>query len=147
MRAILARMLPKPFRGIELRRVGWKRFDFQPPAIVAKPRPDRFVFVVRGVVLNQDGAALAIPGGNLMLQEIQVGLRVEDGIALIEEPAALKFHSPQNLDALAFPGHGHIGGMADTRPRRMKGGILPKAGFIAEDQRSPFVLGFFLRRG
>ena len=147
VRPVLARVLPEPLRGIELRRVGWERFDFQPAAILPKPSPDRSVFVVRGIVLNQDGSALAIMGGNLMLQERQVGLRIEDVIPLIEEPASLKVDGPQNLDALAFPGHRHIGGVTDTPPCRMKSGILPKAGFIAEDQRPPFALGFFLRRG
>lgn len=147
VRPVLARVLPEPLGGIELRRVGGERFDFQPAAILPKPSPDRSVLVVRGIVLNQDGSAVAILGGNLMLQERQVGLRIEDVIALIEKPASLKFDGPQNLDALAFPCHRHIGGMADTPPRRMQGGILPKAGFIAEDQRPPFSLGFFLRRG
>ena len=49
-----ARVLPEPFRGIELGRVRWQLVHVQPVAIGTKPIPNFSILVVRGVVLNQN---------------------------------------------------------------------------------------------
>ena len=50
----LARVLPQPLGGIELRGVWWQLVHFQPVAIGTKPIPNFSILVVRGVVLNQN---------------------------------------------------------------------------------------------
>jgi hypothetical protein len=59
----------------------------------------------------------------------------------------LQFDGAQDLHALALPGDQDFGRMTDATPRGMQGGVLPKAGFVGENQRAVLAAGFFLRFG
>ena len=114
-------MLPQPFGGIELRGIGRQRFDFQPGAVLVEPRPDVLIFMVGGVILNQNGTLPAITRGDLPLQEIQIGLGIKHLVSLIKKAAALQFNSAQNLHAFPLPGNRHLGRVSNTAPSRMNG--------------------------
>ena len=146
MGSVLAGVLPQPLGGIELGRVGWELVDFQPVAVGLKPAPDLGVLMIRGVVLNENGTAAAIMGGQAM-QEAQIGGSIEDGGLAIVEAGSPKLDSAQDLHALAFAGDGDLGRMAEPAPGSVQGGVLPETGFVGKNQRSVLGAGFFLRRG
>jgi hypothetical protein len=120
--------------------------DFQPVPVGLKPTPNLGVLMVRGVVLDENGPAAAIVGGEVM-QEIEVGGSIEDGGLPIMEAGVPELDGAQDLHALALPSDGNLWGMADAAPSGVERGVLPKAGFVGEDQRPVLGAGFFLRRG
>jgi len=63
------------------------------------------------------------------------------------ETAVPQFDGTQDLYALAFSGDGNFGRVADAAPGGMQRGVLTEAGFVGEDQRPAFGLGFFLMFG
>src|ERR1019366_530397 len=146
MGSVLTGVLPQPLGGIEFGRVGRKLVDFQPVAVGLEPAPDLGVLMIGGVVLNEDGTAAAIMGGQAM-QEVQIGGSIEYGGLAIVEAGTPKFDSAQDLHALAFAGDGDLGGMAEPTPGSVQGGVLPETGFVGKNQRSVLGPGFFLRRG
>lgn len=82
-----------------------------------------------------------------MPQEGTVGLRIEHRFAPVEEPTSLQFDRAQDLHALALARDRHIRRMSHATPSRVQGRVLSKTSLIAEDQRPPFDLGFFFKRG
>src|SRR6266566_8304227 len=120
--------------------------NFQPVAIGIKPSPYVAVFVVRRVVLNEHGSLPSIVASQLF-QKSEVSRRVEDGLLPVVEAGLPQFNSPQNLYALALPGHGNFRRTTNPTPGGVQGRILAKAGFVGEDQRPVLSLRFFLRLG
>ena len=59
-------VLPKSFGGVELRGVRRQLVHFQPVSIGSEPRPDVAVFMVGGVVLDQNSALPPVLGGQLL---------------------------------------------------------------------------------
>ena len=102
--------------------------------------------MVRSVVLDEDGAAAAVVGSQV-LQEAQVGVGIEHGVLPVMEVGAVDLHGAENLHAFALTGDENLRGAADPTPRGVECGILPEAGLVGEDQRPLFALGFFLRLG
>ena len=146
MRSIFAGILPQPFGGIELGRVGRQLVDFQPVAVGLEPTPDLGVLMIRGVVLNENGTAAAIMRGQAM-KEAQIGGSIEDRGLAIVEAGSPELNSAQDLHALAFAGDGDLGRMAEPAPGSVQGGVLPETGLVGKNQRSVLGTGFFLRRG
>lgn len=64
--SVLSRVLPDPFGGIELRRIGRQLVYLQPVAIALKPRPNILVLVVGSVVLNKQCAAASESSGDVI---------------------------------------------------------------------------------
>jgi len=118
----------------------------QPVAIGTAPVPYFGILVVGGVVLNQNRPAAAI-GARQLLQQAQVGVCVEDRVQPVMETSAPQFDGSQDLDALALSRDGDLRRVPDATPGGMQRGVLSKTGFVGEDQRPAFGLGFFLRLG
>jgi hypothetical protein len=72
---------------------------------------------------------------------------IEDGLLSVMEARLPQFNGPQNLHALALPGHGNFWGTTNPAPGGMQGGILAKAGLVGDDQCPVLPLRFFLRLG
>ena len=119
---------------------------FQPMAVGFEPRPDIGVFVVGGVVLNQDRSLAAVSPSQLF-EEAEIRSGIEDCVLAIIEPRAPEFDGTENLHVLAFSGHGNFRWAAHPAPGSMERRVLPEAGFVGEDQRPVSRLGFFLRAG
>ena len=132
MGGVFAGVLPEPFGGIKLGRVGRELVNFQPVAVGTEPTPNLRVLMVGGVVLNEDGPLATIMRGEA-LQKIQVGSSVEDRSLGIVEAGAPKLDGAQDLDALPFAGDGDLGRMTDPAPGSVQGGVLPEAGFVGEN--------------
>ena len=61
-----SRVLPKSFGRVELRGVRRQLVDFQPVSIGCEPGPDVAVFVIGGIVLDENGALSPIVDGQLL---------------------------------------------------------------------------------
>ena len=106
--------------------------DFQPVSVGLEPAPDLGVLMIRGVVLNENGAATAIVRGKAM-KEVQIGGSIENGGLPIVEAGSPELDSAQDLHALAFAGDGDLGGMAHPAPSSVQGGVLPETGFVGKN--------------
>src|SRR5258707_15755448 len=80
---------------------------FQPMAVGFEPRPDIGVFVVGGVVLNQDRSLAAVSPSQLF-EEAELRSGIEDCVLAIIEPRAPEFDGTENLHVLSFSGHGYF---------------------------------------
>jgi len=82
-----------------------------------------------------------------LLQKAQVGVCVEDRVLPVMETRPPQFDGSQDLDALALSRDGDFRRVPDATPSGMQRGVLPKTGFIGENQRPALDSGFFLRLG
>ncbi len=146
MRSVLSRVLPQPFRGIQLWRVGRQLMHLQPMPVGFEPVPHFGILMVGGVVLNHNGPLAAISPSQLF-EEAEIGVGVEDGVLPIVEPRAPEFDGSENLHALALPGDRNFWRATHAAPGSVQGRVLPEAGFVGEDQRPVPRAGFFLRFG
>jgi len=119
---------------------------FQPMAIGTEPPPHVGVLMIRGIVLDEDGALVAIVLSE-QLKESQVGRGVEDAVLSVVESRASQLDSAQNFHRLAFPGDPKLGCTTDAAPRGVQSRVLPETSFVSENQRPVFPVGFFLRLG
>src|ERR1019366_4982709 len=102
MSSSFAGVLPEALGGIELGRVGRELVDFQPVAVGLEPVPDLGVLMIRGVVLNEKGAAAIVRGQ--AMKEVQIGGSIEDRGLAIVEAGTPELDRAQDLHALAFAG-------------------------------------------
>ena len=144
--SVLSGVLPQAFGRIELWRVGRQLMHFEPMAVGLEPCPDLAVFVVRGVVLDQNGPLATISPGQLF-EEGEVGGRVEDRVLAIVKSCAPEFDGAENLYTLALSGDRDFGWATYATPGSMQRGVLPETRLVGEDQRPVPRLGFFLSSG
>jgi len=111
-----------------------------------EPCPDISVFVVLGVVLNQNCSLAAVPASQLF-EEAEIGVAIEDGVLAIVEPCAPKFDCAENLHALPLSRHWDIRRASYAAPGGVKRRVLAETGFVCEDERPVSRAGFFLRAG
>ena len=119
---------------------------FQPVAIGAEPAPDFGVFVVGGVVLNQNGSTTPVMPGQLF-QKTQVGHGIEGRVLFVVEARAPQFDRTQDLHALALSRDWNFGRMPHAAPGGVQRRVLAEAGFVGENQSPVQGLGFFFRFG
>ena|SRR5919108_2993969 len=132
MRAVLSSILPKAFRGIEFRRILGQGLHFEPALIGINPTLHKRLLVIGGAVMNEYRALPPIASGQA-LQKGQVGFGIEYAVPLIVKSYLPQIDGPEDLDALALPGHGNLRRMSDSAPGGVQRGILTKAGFIGKD--------------
>ena len=120
--------------------------DFQPMPVGFEPGPDITVFVVRGVVLNQNGPLPAVSPRQLF-QETEVASGIEDRILAIIKTRTPQFDGAENLDVLTLAGDGNFWCPPYATPGGVERRVLPEAGFVGEDERPVSCAGFFLSAG
>src|ERR1700692_653929 len=119
---------------------------FQPMPVGFEPGPDLAVFMVGGVVLNQNRPLAAIPPGQLF-EEAEVGGGIENRVLAIVEPRAPEFDGAENLHVLALSGDRNFRWATHSAPGSVQRRILPEAGLVGENQHPVSLLVFFLRAG
>jgi hypothetical protein len=115
---------------------------FQPMPVGLEPTPNIGIFMIGGVVLDQDGS-LATVAPSELFEKGQIGSRVKDSLAPVVEPRAPEFNGTKNLHAFALSGNGNFRRAPHAAPGGMQRGILAEAGSIGKQQRPVSRLGFF----
>ena len=146
MGAVPSGVSPKSFLRIQVGRIFGQRLDLQPVCVGINPALHQRLLVIGRVIVNKNGALPPIASGQA-LQKGQVGFCVEDTVSLIMKPCLPHLDGPEDLDALALPGHGNLRRMSNSTPGGVQGGILTETGFVGKNQRPVFLLGVFFSLG
>ena len=88
----------------------------QPIVITLEPFPYLTILMVGSVVLHPNGSPATIVPLKL-LEEREVGLRVEHRILSVQEVGAINLNSTKDLHALTGSGHRDFGRTPDGAPR------------------------------
>lgn len=91
-----------------------------PTAVLLEPQRHVLVFVIGGVVLDEDNR-LRIVATCHLLEEIKIGLGIEDGVTMIGEPCGVELHAAEYLDALALPRYRYLGLPSPPGPGAVQG--------------------------
>ena len=119
---------------------------FQPMPVRFEPAPNARVFVIRGIVLNEDRSLTPVSPRQL-LHEAHICRSVENNFLGIVELGAPEFDGAENFHTLALAGYQYSGWTPDAAPRGMQCRVLAEAGFVSKDQRRTLRPGFFLILG
>lgn len=115
--------------------------------IFLKPSPDVLVFMVRGIILNEDRLSWEISGSQLLFQIRSISLCVEDRSALVEKSGRKDVDRSKNFEGLSLACHRDKRLGSTSRPSPMEGGVLTETGFVLVNQTGFLPLGFFLISG
>lgn len=80
-------------------------------------------------------------------QILDVGIGIEDLLKMVKEPGTVDLDRAKDLEGVSLAGGRDLRLRAYPGPGLIEGGVLPEAGFVFEEERRPFVFGFFLRVG
>jgi hypothetical protein len=150
MGGMLARVIPNPFRGVEFRPVGRKLKDLDVTPVLGEPLVSLLLFVVGGVVLNQEHS-VSPPikrGHQHLIQKRHIRFPLE--VILLVEVDKLRRvqpNGPKNLLRVALTPGGNLGLAAHSSPSRMQSRRLAEGRLVLKDDYRSFGTGFFLRRG
>lgn len=102
--------------------------------------------MIRCVILDEDNSVGIIDPCDL-LEKVEVGFGIKDGVSMIGETRRVEFHTAEDLDALALPGHRYLGLASPPGPGAVEGGVLAKTGLVGVDQRCVLRARFFFKLG
>lgn len=138
--------MPYSFQSVEFRGVRRKVVHLYVFPIVREPCPYTSVLVVRGIVLNQKYFSGEIaPQYSFEIRD--VGFGVEHGLEIIKESPTIQFYGAENLEGVPLAGSRYFWLKSYARPCAVECGILSEARLVFEEDRCPFMLGFFLMLG
>ena len=126
---VLARVIPNAFRGVEFRPVGWQLEHLHVVAMLGEPLIGLLLFVVRGVVLNQEHTmAPPIKRGNQnLIQERHVGFPLEIVLLMeVDELGGVHPHRPKDLLRVALASGRDVWLAGHARPGGVQGRRLAK---------------------
>lgn len=89
-------MAPDPLQRVELGRIGRQVEDFHVFSVVGKPQPNGFVFVVRGIVLDQIDLARIVTAQR-SFQILDIGLGVENLLEVVKKPGRVKLDGTEDF--------------------------------------------------
>jgi len=150
MGGVLARVIPNSLGGIEFRPVGWQLEHLHVAAVLGEPLIGFLLFVVRGVVLNQEHTmAPSIKRGNQnLIQKGHIGFPLEIVLLVkVDKLRSVHAHRAKDLLRVALAPGRNVRLAGHARPRGMQGRRLAKRRLVLENNYRPFAPGFFLRRG
>lgn len=102
--------------------------------------------MVRGIVLNQIDFSWEIASQrSFEIPDVRFG--IEHFLEMIEEPGTVEFDGSEDLERVPLPCGRDFRLRSYPCPGAIEGRVLPEAGFVFEEDRCPFALGFFLMRG
>jgi len=144
--AVHARMMPYSFEGVELRGIAGKVVGDEVPLVVREPLADIGISMVGRIVLDKMNFPGKI-GPQYSFEVSDIGLRIEDGLELIEESGAIQLDRSEYFERVSLPGRGYQWLRTDPGPCLVKCGVLPEACFVFVEEDRPLGFGFFLMRG
>jgi len=119
---------------------------FEPATVGFEPFPNFVLFVVGRVVLYEDGSTAMVAPRNL-LKKREVRRCIEHVISLVVKLSSVDLNGSKNFHAFALACHGDFRRAPNWAPRCVERGVLAEAGFVRENERPVFALGFFFRFG
>ncbi len=119
---------------------------FQPMPVGLEPCPDFRVFMVGGVVLNQNRSLASVSPSDLF-KEADIRNSIEDRVLAVIETRAPKFDGGEDFHALALSGYANFRRASDAAPGGVEGRVLPETGFVGEEERPVSRAGFLFRAG
>jgi len=150
MGGVLARVIPNPFGGVEFRPIGRQLEHFHIAAVLGEPLIGFLLFVVRGVVLNQE-ETMTPPikrGHQNLIQKSHIGFPLEIVLLMeVNELGGVHTDGPKDLLGVALAPGGNVGLAAHPCPGGVQGRRLTKRCLVLKNNYRPFASGFFLRRG
>lgn len=108
VRAMDSRVVPNSLQGVELGGISREVEDFDVPAMARKPVPNTFVFVVRGVVLNQINFLREKAAKNFF-EESDVSIGIENRLEMVKESGAIEFDNAEGFEGVPLPRGGDFG--------------------------------------
>jgi hypothetical protein len=127
MGGVLARVIPNPFRGVEFRPVGRQLEHLHVAAVLGEPLIGFMLFVVRGIVLNQEHT-MAPPikrGHQNLIQKCHIGFPLKIVLLVeVDELRGVHTHRPKNLLRVALAPSGNMRLAGHARPGGVQGGRL-----------------------
>ena len=78
---------------------------------------------------------------------VDVGIGIENLLEVVKEPSTVKFDGAKYFQGVSLSCGRDLWLRASARPCLVERGVLAKAGFVFEEDRCFFALGFFLRLG
>src|SRR5437016_5469052 len=139
-------MMPDSFQGIEFRGIGRQIVHLDQSAVVGEPQPNIPIFVIWGVVLNQEHL-LGKVGSYDAFQVLDVRFGVEYALEMVEKPRAIQLDGTIDLERVPLPSSRYRGLRTYSRPGAVERRVLPEARFVLEEESPAFAFGFFLIRG
>ena len=147
---VFACVVPDPFGGIEFRRVGRQLEDLHVTPVLSKPLIRFLLFVIGGIVLNQEHA-VSPPikrGHQHLIQKRHISFPLEIVLLVeVDELRGVQTNRSKNLLGVPLASGGNVRLAGYSRPSGVQGGRLPERRLILEDDHRPFPPRFFLRRG
>jgi hypothetical protein len=139
-------VMPDSLQGIEFRRVGWEVENLDVLAMVGEPSPNIAIFVIGGVVLDEENLLRKIAMHDLFeIGDIDPG--IEYFLEAIEEACPVKLDGPEYFERVSLAGGGNLRLDSYGSPGLVERWVLPEAGLVSEKNGRPLLLGFFLRSG
>ncbi len=110
--------------------------------IVREPHPNTSVFVVGGIVLNQEYLSPEIAAHDSF--EIgNVGFGVEHRLEIIKETGAVQLYGAENLEGVSLASGRYFWLRSYARPCAVECRVLSETRLVFEENDRPFVFGFF----
>ncbi len=150
MSGVFSGVVPNSLGRVEFRAVGRQLEYFHVATVLGEPLVGFALFVIRGVVLNQEHPVPAPikRGHQNLIQKRHIGFPLEI-VWLVEvgELRRVQTHRAKYLLRVPFAPGGNARLAGHPRPSGVQGGSLAKRRLVLKDDYGTFVPGFFLRRG
>lgn len=97
--------------------------NLQPTPVFFEPTPNIFVFMIRGIVLNQMNPVISGTTGGFgnLFKKDQIRFGVKDGITSVNKFCLVEIDGPKHFYAFSGAGYRDEGLDPDPRPRLMEG--------------------------
>jgi len=117
------------FNSIIFWRIRRQVINFYVFAMILKPLPNIFVFMIRCIILNIKNMLIMILSGNLF-QKIQISFSVKNFVTMIIKFCTFYINTSKNFNRLSLSGYWYCWTIATLRPSGMYCRILSKRCFI-----------------
>lgn len=111
-------MMPQSFNRIIFRRIRWEIINFYIFAMIFKPLPNIFVFMIRCIILNIKNMLTMVLFGNLF-QKNKISFRVKNFIAMIIKFCVFYIDTPKYFNRISLPCYWNCWTMTTFRPSCM----------------------------
>jgi hypothetical protein len=147
---VFSRVIPNPLGGVEFRPAGWQLENLHVAAVLGEPLIGFLLFVVGGVVLNQEHA-MAPPikrRHQYLIQKGHIGFPLEIILLMeVNELGGVHAHGAKNLLGVALASGRDVRLAGHACPCGVQRRRLAERRLVLKNNYRRFAPGFFLRLG